>query len=258
MNSCRGRGECAVVILGIDIGGSGIKGGVVDLESGELITERHRIPTPHPSRPKAVSKVVGEIAGHFEWDGPIGAGFPAAIQRGVALTAANVDKRWIGTDVAEVLGAAAGHPVTVINDADAAGLAEMRYGAGKDRTGVVLVITIGTGLGSALFIDGELVPNTEFGHIEVRGKKAERRASDAVRERKDLSWKKWARRFDEVLDTYERLLWPDLIILGGGASKKFEKYHTYLSVRADVLPAELRNHAGIIGAALAASRRSTP
>lgn len=239
-------------ILGIDIGGSGIKGAPVDIKKGELLAPRHRIPTPQPSKPKSVAKVVGEIARHFDWKGPIGVGFPAVIQHGVARTAANVHKGWINTDAATLFGEATGCPVTVVNDADAAGIAEMTFGAGKGRDGVVLLVTIGTGLGTSVFVDGHLLPNTEFGHIEIDCEDAELMASDAARKEHGLSWKNWTARFDNYLLRLEALFWPDLIILGGGVSKKHGKFIPRLTVRADVLPAETLNEAGIIGAALAA------
>ncbi len=240
-------------ILGIDIGGSGIKGAPVNAQTGEMLADRLRLPTPRPARPRPVAEVVGHIAREFDWDGPIGCGFPSAVLNGVPMTASNVHKSWIGTDANALFGKATGCATRVINDADAAGLAEMRFGAGKGQQGVVLVITIGTGLGTALFTNGHLVPNMELGHIEMRGVAAEKRASDAVRQRKKLSWKKWARRFDEYLDAMEKLLWPDLIILGGGASKKADRFLRYLSVRAEVVPAMLGNEAGIIGAVLASA-----
>ncbi len=241
-----------IPVLGIDIGGSGIKGAPVDTVSGALLAERHRIPTPPGARPSDVAEVTARIARRFGWQGPVGIGLPAAVRGGVALTASNIHKSWLKTDAAALFAQAVGRPAAVLNDADAAGMAEMQFGAGRGRSGVVLVITIGTGLGTALFVDGRLVPNTELGHLEIRGKDAERRASDAVRKRKGLSWKRWAARFDEYLRTLERLFWPDLFILGGGASKKCEKFLPYLSVRAEVAPAQLRNEAGIVGAALAA------
>jgi polyphosphate glucokinase len=239
-------------ILGIDIGGSGIKGAPVNIETGELLTSRYRIKTPQPSKPKAVAKVVSKIAQHFDWEGPIGAGFPAVIQHGVARTAANIHKGWINTDAKALFSEATGCPVTVVNDADAAGIAEMTFGAGKDQNGVVLLVTIGTGLGTSVFVDGRLLPNTEFGHIEIDCDDAELIASDAARKEHDLSWKKWAARFDTYLLRLEALFWPDLIILGGGVSKKHKKFIPRLTVRADVMPAEMFNEAGIIGAALAA------
>lgn len=238
-------------VLGIDIGGSGIKGAPVDTKSGELLEERFRLVTPQPSTPAAVAEVVGEVARHFKWRGAVGCGFPAVVQHGVTMTAANVDAGWIGTDAAKLLAKATDCPVVVLNDADAAGIAEMKFGAGERRKGLVLIVTIGTGLGTALFIDGRLVPNTELGHIELRGEDAEVWASDAARERKDLSWEAWAPYFNEYLVKLERLVWPDLIILGGGASKKFDLFCSALTVKAEVVPAEMRNEAGIVGAALA-------
>lgn len=238
-------------VLGIDIGGSGIKGAPVDTKSGELLEERFRLVTPQPSTPAAVAEVVGEVARHFKWRGAVGCGFPAVVQHGVTMTAANVDAGWIGTDAAKLLAKATDCPVVVLNDADAAGIAEMKFGAGERRKGLVLIVTIGTGLGTALFIDGRLVPNTELGHIELRGEDAEVWASDAARERKELSWEAWAPYFNEYLVKLERLVWPDLIILGGGASKKFDLFCSALTVKAEVAPAEMRNEAGIVGAALA-------
>ncbi|MBN1922796.1 MAG: ROK family protein [Anaerolineae bacterium] len=238
-------------VLGIDIGGSGIKGAPVNTKSGELLEERFRLPTPQPSTPAAVAEMVGEVARHFKWRGPIGCGFPAVVRHGVTMTAANVDAGWIGTDAAKLLAKATECQVVVLNDADAAGIAEMKFGAGERRKGLVLIVTIGTGLGTALFVDGRLVPNTELGHIELRGEDAEVWASDAARERKELSWEAWAPYFNEYLVTLERLVWPDLIILGGGASKKFDLFSSALTVKAEVVPAEMRNEAGIVGAALA-------
>lgn len=245
-------------ILGIDIGGSGIKGAPVDTARGEILAERIRLPTPEPSKPKAVAEVVAEIALRFNWQGPIGCGFPAALRRGVALTAANIHQSWIGTDVAELFGEATGCPCVVINDADAAGLGEMHFGAGRrHQQSVVLVITVGTGIGTAIFVDGRLVPNTELGHIEINGLEAEAWASDAARKREDLKWDVWAARFDTYLQTMERLFWPDLIILGGGIVKKQEKFMPLLKVRVPVVPAQLGNNAGIVGAALAADLEVT-
>ncbi|MEM8996270.1 MAG: ROK family protein [Acidobacteriota bacterium] len=239
-------------ILGIDVGGSGIKGAPVALEKGELLEERLRIPTPQPSDPASVAETVKDLAAHFSWRGPIGCGFPAAVQHGIARTAANVDDGWIGTDIALLLGEATGCPVRALNDADAAGLAEMAHGAGRGRLGTVIMVTIGTGLGTAIFIDGRLLPNTELGHLELDGREAEVWASGAVRKRDGLSWKAWGARFDAYLGALERLFWPDLFIIGGGASKKHEKFFPYLSARCEIVPAQLRNDAGIIGAALAA------
>ncbi len=238
--------------LGIDIGGSGIKGAPVDLDAGTFAQERLRIPTPDGGKPADVAKVVAEIVAHFpDVDGPVGCTFPAVMSSGVALTAANVDDSWIGTDAQALFKQAAGRDFVVVNDADAAGIAEMRYGAGNGEQGVVLMLTLGTGIGSALFVDGVLVPNTEFGHLEVNGKEAEHRAAESVRETHDLKWKEWAERLDEVIAAMDRVLWPELIMIGGGVSKKSEKFLPHLHPRARVIPAQLLNDAGIIGAALA-------
>ena len=242
-------------ILGIDIGGSGVKGAPVEVETGNLLAPRLRIPTPEGAKPQPTAEVVAQIARQFNWQGAIGVGFPAAVRAGIVRTAANIHPKWIGTPVEELLSQVTGCPTYVVNDADAAGLAEMSFGAGRGRQGVVLIVTIGTGLGTALFVDGYLLPNMEFGHIEIRGQDAERRASDQARKLKKLSWKKWAKNLDEYLRTLERLLFPDLIILGGGVSKKSEKFIPYLHLEAEVCPAALLNEAGIVGAALAADRR---
>jgi polyphosphate glucokinase len=238
--------------LGIDVGGSGIKGAPVDVETGRLLTQRFRIPTPQPATPEAMIPVMAQIVQHFDWSGPIGCGFPAPIKGGEVLLAANIAESWVGVAIEEQLHTAIGRPVRAINDADAAGLAEMRWGAGTGRNGVVLILTFGTGIGSALFVDGRLVPNTEFGHVEIRGKEGEHRAADSVRERKELSWKQWAKRVNEYMAMMERLLWPDLIIVGGGASADFAKFFPFLTTRAELVPAQLLNNAGIAGAALAA------
>ena len=239
-------------ILGIDIGGTGIKGAPVDTETGALLASRHRIPTPELAKPRPVARVVGELAAHFGWQGPVGCGFPAVVRQGVVYTAANIHKSWIGTHVEALFTEAAKCPTHVLNDADAAGLAEMAFGAGKDQKGVVLMVTIGTGLGTVLFTDGHLVPNLELGHIEIKGEDAEVRATDAARKRDKLSWKQWAKRFDLYLTSLEKLLWPDMIILGGGVIKKYEEFSPYLTVKARVVPAQFLNDAGIVGAALSA------
>lgn len=239
-------------ILGIDIGGSGIKGAPVDIKKGQLATERYRIPTPQPSIPDAVGDVVAQIAQHFEWNGPIGCTFPAVVKNGVTHSAANVDDAWIGTNGQKLLQKKTGCPVILLNDADAAGIAEMRFGTGNGQSGIVIILTFGTGIGSAIFVDGTLVPNTEFGHMEVRGKDAEDRASDRARKDDDLSWKAWAKRVNEFLGRMEALFSPDLFIIGGGVSKKHEKYLHYLNAQAEIRLAQLRNEAGIIGAAMAA------
>ncbi len=238
-------------VLGIDIGGSGVKGAPVDTATGALLTPRHRLPTPQPSKPRAVAQTVAEIVKHFNWRGPVGCGFPAVVRGGVTFTAANVHKRWIGANAAGLFAEATGCPVRVVNDADAAGLAEMAFGAGKGRMGVVLIVTVGTGLGTALFTDGHLLPNAELGHIIVAGGDAELWATDAVRTREKLSWKKWSARLDDYLRRLEELLWPDLIIIGGGVSKQHEKFIPRLTVQAEVVPAQLLNEAGIVGAAIA-------
>ncbi|MEY2421204.1 MAG: polyphosphate glucokinase [Acidimicrobiaceae bacterium] len=240
-------------MMGVDIGGTGIKGAPVDIDKGELAGERFRILTPHPATPKAVADVVGEVVEHFDWKGPVGATFPAVVKDGITLSAANVDKEWIGANADQIFTDRLAMPVTVLNDADAAGLAEMRFGAGRDRSGVVIVVTLGTGIGCGLFLDGKLVPNAELGHIEIDGKDAETMAADSVRERKELSWKKYAGRVELYIRRLDALLWPDLIIIGGGASKKAEKFLPLIDVRPQVVAAALQNEAGIVGAALAAA-----
>lgn len=243
-------------VLGLDIGGSGIKGAIVDVQAGALLTPRYRIPTPTPATPEAVVETAAQVARHFNWEGPAGCGFPAVVKDGVVHTAANISPRWVGANGQHMLEQAVGAPVVLLNDADAAGIAEMRVGAGRGRQGLVLMLTVGTGIGTALFIDGRLVPNTELGHIEIRGKDAERRASDGARERKGWRYDEWAPRFDEYLQRISALLWPDLIIVGGGASKDYEKFAHLLTVRVELVPAQLRNEAGMIGAAIAAYERA--
>lgn len=240
-------------VLGIDIGGSGVKGAPVNLEKGEFATERLRVETPQPSTPDAVAGVVKQIVDHFGMEGPFGCTFPAVVQHGVTLSAANVDKSWIGTDAATLMRETTGHDVIILNDADAAGIAEMKYGAGQDKKGMVIMLTFGTGIGSAIFVDGKLVPNTEFGHVQMHGMDAEHYAAARIRKDEELSWKKWAKRVDEYLHYMEVLFTPDLFIIGGGVSKKQEKFLPRLTVETEVIPAELLNDAGIIGAALAAN-----
>jgi polyphosphate glucokinase len=239
-------------IMGIDIGGSGIKGAPVDVEQGQLVHERHKIATPQPSTPEAVAAVVAELVRHFEYQGPIGCTFPAIVQHGVTLSAANVDKSWIGANARALFAEATGLPVLVLNDADAAGVAEMAFGAGKGRKGVVILLTFGTGIGSAIFTEGVLLPNTEFGHVQLRGRDAEHRAAARIRDEEELSWKEWGARVNEFLQYMEFLFSPDLFIIGGGVSRKFDKFSKYLEVRAELLPAMLGNDAGIVGAAMAA------
>jgi len=244
----------ATLGFGVDIGGSGIKGGVVDLDAGKLHGERIRVPTPDPSKPDAVADVVKQIVNDFGWTGSVGVTLPAVIKRGVAHTAANIDKSWLGTDASALFGERLGlepSSVVVLNDADAAGIAEISYGWPNDREGVVVLLTFGTGIGSALFLDGQLVPNTEFGHLEVDGHDAETRAAASVKEENDLSWAEWAKRVSRYIRGLEDLIWPDLIIAGGGVSKKADKWLPLLEVRTKVVAAELRNDAGIVGAAVA-------
>ncbi len=236
--------------LGIDIGGSGMKAAPVDLISGELLDKRHRIPTPQPATPDAMAEVAGELAKSFSWSGPIGCAFPGVVQANTIRTAANLDPSWVGVDAAEVFGASTGQAVTMVNDADAAGIAEMAFGAGRGRAGVVMMITLGTGIGTAMFANGTLVPNTELGHLILDGVEAEETASARAREDGDLSWADWAPYLDAYLHEIERLLWPELMIIGGGVSSKFAKYSDALTVNAEVVPAELRNQAGIVGAAV--------
>ncbi len=239
-------------LLGIDVGGSGIKGAPVDLAAGRLAVERHKVLTPQPATPGAVGAAVVELATQFGTRGPVGVAVPAVVMHGVAQTAANIDPAWIGCDIGRLLGEALGRPVVVLNDADAAGLAEMRFGAGRDRQGTVVLLTLGTGIGSSVFVDGVLLPNSEFGHLDIRGKDAEHRASAQVRTAEDLSWEKWAARLSEVLVAIEQLVWPDVYIIGGGVSRKHEKFIPLLQCRTPVVPAALGNDAGIVGAALAA------
>ncbi len=243
-------------VLGVDIGGSGIKGALVDLSTGEFTTERHRIPTPEGAEPEDVAETVRMLVRHFKWSGPVGCGFPAVVQNGITKTAANVSESWIGTDAARLFKETSGCPVFVINDADAAGIAEVVYGAGKGEMGTILILTLGTGIGSAIFTHGVLVPNTEFGHLTIRGKDAERRASDAARERKGRTYEEWAKYVQEYLFEMEKLFWPDLIIVGGGVSKNHEKFFPFLRTRARLVPAQMLNQAGIVGAAYYADQES--
>ncbi|WP_168581641.1 polyphosphate--glucose phosphotransferase [Gephyromycinifex aptenodytis] len=238
--------------LGIDIGGSGIKGAPVDLDKGAFAADRVRIETPGSSTPKAVAKVVKEIFGEFEHmcgDAPVGVTVPAVVTHGIVRSAANIDKGWVGTDAAALLSDAIGREVVVLNDADAAGIGELRFGAAKDAEGTVIVATLGTGIGSAVIVNGILVPNTELGHLEIDGHDAEKRASSAAREAEDLSWEKWAKRLQRYFSHVEDLFWPDLFVVGGGVSKKADKYLPLLKLRTPIIPAKLRNDAGIIGAA---------
>ena len=240
-----------ITSFGIDIGGSGMKAAPVDLATGELTADRFKIPTPSTSTPENVAGVVVRLVEHFEWRGPMGVTFPGVVRKGVVHSAANVDKSWLGVDADALFTKAVGAAeVHVINDADAAGLAEVRYGAGRDVKGVVLVLTFGTGIGSGLFVDGRLVPNTEFGHLEIDGHDAEQRAAASVREREGLGWKEWAQRVERYLTVVVKLVSPDLIIVGGGASRKADKWMPLIDVGTTIVPAGLQNEAGIVGAAL--------
>ena len=240
--------------LGVDVGGSGVKGAIVDLDTGQLLGERHRLPTPQPATPQAVTATVAEVVRHFDWTGPLGVTYPGVVVDGVVATAANVDKSWIGMNAAQAYSEAmGGRPVTVLNDADAAGLAEQRYGAGRNRRGVIVLLTFGTGIGSAVIHNGMLLPNTEFGHIEVDGKEAEHRAASSVKERKEWSYRRWTKEVTKVLVAVENAIWPDLFIAGGGISRKADKWIPLLKNRTPVVAAELLNTAGIVGAAMAAA-----
>jgi len=245
----------AMHVLGIDIGGTGIKGAPVDVTTGKLLADRQKIETPRPALPDRVADVVKQLTTAFSWSGPVGITFPGVVTDGVTRTAANLDPAWIGLDAAARFGKAAGVQVRVLNDADAAGMAEMKFGAGVGEKGTVLMLTFGTGIGSALFTQGILVPNTEFGHIEIRGQDAEKRASERAKDLGELSWGKWAGRVDEYLQHIEALLSPHLIIVGGGVSKQSEKWVPRLTgIRARIVPAAMLNDAGIVGAAMAGAR----
>ena len=241
--------------LGIDIGGTGIKAAVVDVESGQLVTDRIRESTPRPATPEAVLGVVVDVVRRLEVTGmltegmPGGAGFPSVIRAGEAMTATNLDPSWIGAPVQQLLGQRLGRPMVVLNDTDAAGVAEIAYGAGQGQAGVVLQLDLGTGIGSALFIKGQLVPNLQLGHVEFHGWDAETRLSSAARSRRKIGWRKWGAEFNELLASYETYLWPDLIILGGGLARKFSKFDKYLKTKAPLVPAAMGNSAGIVGAA---------
>ncbi|MFE1465226.1 polyphosphate--glucose phosphotransferase [Streptomyces nigra] len=243
-------------IFGLDIGGSGIKGAPVDLDKGDLAQERHKVLTPHPATPESVADGVRQVVEHFGWTGPVGLTFPGVVTDGSTIrTAANVDKSWIDTDARALFGERLGGlPVTVVNDADAAGVAEMHFGAGRGRKGTVLLLTFGTGIGSALFIDGRLVPNTELGHLELNGHDAEKHASSKAKEDEDLTWEHWARRVQKYLAHVEMLFSPELFIIGGGVSRKAHKFLPHIQgIRAEIVPAQLQNNAGIVGAAMHAA-----
>lgn len=245
--------------FGIDIGGSGIKGAPVDLSAGRLDAERHRIPTPQPSTPKAVARTVAELVAHFDVpaDMPLGLTFPAAVKNGRIPFMANLHNSWVDVNVPQVFSERLGREVVAVNDADAAGVAEAAHGAARGVSGLVIVATLGTGIGSAFLHDGVLVPNTELGHLEIDGYDAETRASDAAREREGLSWQDWAARLQRYFSAVDMLFSPDLVVIGGGVSKKHEKFLSHIEIRCPIVPAALRNTAGIVGgASLAAAQHS--
>jgi polyphosphate glucokinase len=240
-------------ILGIDIGGSGIKGCPVDTKTGQMLGERFRLETPEGRKPNGMMQAIEEIIEHFDWKGPVGCGYPGVIRKQKICTAANLNKDWIGLDLAKLISKKTQSHAWVLNDADAAGIAEMRYGIGREHSkDVVILITVGTGLGTAVFTQGNLLPNTELGHIKIRGKEAEKRASGAVRKLEDLSWKQWSKRFDTYLNLMHSLFWPDVFIIGGGIVEKAEHFLPLLTVKTPVKIAQMGNQAGIIGAAIAA------
>jgi len=246
----------ARVGLGIDIGGSGVKGAPVDLATGRFTADRLRIDTPNPSTPKAVAEVVRQILDHFEWTGPYGCTLPAVVMHGVARTAANIDAGWIDTDADELFESITGRNSFLTNDADAAGLAEVRFGAAAGKPGTIVVTTLGTGIGSALIFDGVLVPNTEFGHLELDGYDAEKRAASSVKDAEGLSYKHWAKRLTRYYGALENLLWPDLFVVGGGVSKDAAKFLPHIDVRTPIVAASLQNAAGIVGAAVLSTERA--
>jgi polyphosphate glucokinase len=244
--------------FGIDVGGSGIKGAIVDLDTGQLIGDRVKLLTPQPATPAAVAKTIAEVVNAFGWTGPLGVTYPGVVTHGIVQTAANVDKGWIGTNARDIISAELnGQDVTILNDADAAGLAEERFGAGKDRSGLVILLTFGTGIGSAVIHHGKLIPNTEFGHLEVGGKEAEERAASSVKEKNEWSYEKWTKQVTKVLVAIENAIWPDLFIAGGGISRKADKWVHLLENRTPVVPAALQNAAGIVGAAMASAEDVT-
>ena len=243
--------------LGIDVGGTGIKAALVDTTNGVLLTEKHRELTPQPSEPKVIAKLIDNIVKKFQYEGPIGCGFPSIIHHGVAKSAANIDKKWINVNIEKILQKTSGHRYYAVNDADAAGLAEVAFGHGKGLLGTVIVLTIGTGIGSGMFYDGKLVPNTEFGHLFYKDSVFEKYISNNARKKEDLSWEAWGKRFNSYLVHLEKLFSPDLIVLGGGASKKFDRYQEFLDLDTKVIPAKYQNDAGVLGAAMYAEERAS-
>jgi polyphosphate glucokinase len=240
-------------VLGIDFGGSGIKGAIVNTQTGELVTERHRIATPQPATPEAVAEVISELIKHFNWKGNVGIGVPAVVKNGVVLTATNIHKSWIGYAANEKLSKETNCVVTCINDADAAGIAEVHFGAGANENGLIILLTIGTGIGSVIVNKKQLLPNMELGHLEFKKQIVEDYVADRVRKKEELSWEKWGKRFNQVLAYYEKIFSPNLFIIGGGVSKKMEKFEKQIKVETTVVSAEMQNNAGIIGAAKNAS-----
>lgn len=240
-------------VLGIDVGGSGMKGGIVNIDTGEMISERHRIPTPTSRKPDEMAAVIAQIVKHFDYKGRVGCGFPTVIKKGVCKSPGNLDPSWLGVNIEELFEAKTGLDFTVVNDADIAGYASMNYGIGKGVEGLVVMITIGTGLGSGAFYDGKLIPNFELGQIPYKKyKKIELWAAASAKEREGLTYKKWGKRFNKFLKYVDLIIAPDLILLGGGTSKDFDEFKEYITIETPVIPAELQNHAGIIGAAAAA------
>jgi len=242
--------------FGVDIGGSGTKGARVNLETGELASDRIKFPTPRSYAIDDVVQTVLDVVSRAGWDGPFGCTFPGIVKRGVLYSAANLGPHWLGVDLAGLLAERSGREVAVLNDADAAGVAEVDFGAARGREGVVIVTTLGTGIGSALFLDGKLVPNTEFGHLELDGEIAEARASSAAKEREGLSYKAWAPRLQRFYGHLDFLFSPDLIVVGGGISRKSNKFLPLLDLRSEIVPAQLENQAGIAGAAMAAAEKT--
>ncbi len=237
------------LVLGVDVGGSGIKGGIVNTDTGELLTERYKFSTPKPSTPESVAKTIKKLIKHFDWKGPVGCGFPSIIRKGIAVTAANIDKSWVGEDIKKRFEKVCKRPFYILNDADAAGLAEVTFGAGKGVKGTVLMVTIGSGIGTGLFLDGKLLPNSEFGHLFFKNMLAEHYCSSSAKEKEKLDMETWGKRFNEYLHHLDRLLSVDLYILGGGISRMFDDFKAYLDVEGTVIPASFQNNAGTIGAA---------
>jgi polyphosphate glucokinase len=238
------------LVAGVDIGGTGIKAAPVYIDTGELAAERILLPTPSPATPQAVANVVGEALRHVDVPGPIGLAMPAVVRGQIVETASHIDPTWIGVNAVDFFSKVTGRQVSVLNDADAAGVAEIRFGAGRNMAGVVAVITLGTGIGSALFVDGTLVPNSELGHLPLHGGEAEQWAAESVRHRDNVSWEEYAQRLQAYLDLVQRVLWPQLIIIGGGISNVADKFLPLIQLRTPIVPAHLRNHSGIIGAAM--------